>query len=451
VFSSVLIANRGEIAARVARTAKRLGLRTIAVYSEADAGALHVRLADEAHLIGPAPAAESYLAAERLIDAAKRAGAECIHPGYGFLAENPEFAEACAAAGIVFVGPPPAAIRAMGLKDAAKALMEKAGVPVVPGYHGTRQEPKFLKEKAYEIGYPVLIKAVAGGGGKGMRRVDKHAEFETALAGAMREAKSAFGDDRVLVEKYVASPRHIEIQVFGDTRGNVIHLNERDCSLQRRHQKVIEEAPAPGMSAAMRGAMGEAAVAAAKAVGYAGAGTVEFIAEASKGLSADRFWFMEMNTRLQVEHPVTEAITGLDLVEWQFRVAAGEPLPLSQGEVRLNGHAAEARLYAEDPEKGFLPSTGRLVALEFPTGEGIRIDAGVTAGSEVTPYYDPMIAKLIAHGKDRAEALDRLGAALAHTRVAGPRTNLAFLTALVNAEGFRGEAFDTGLIDRNLA
>jgi len=451
VFSSVLIANRGEIAARVARTAKRLGLRTIAVYSEADVGALHVRLADEAHLIGTAPAAESYLAAERLIDVAKRAGADCIHPGYGFLAENPEFAEACAAAGIVFVGPPPAAIRAMGLKDAAKALMEKAGVPVVPGYHGTRQEPKFLKEKAYEIGYPVLIKAVAGGGGKGMRRVDKHAEFETALAGAMREAKSAFGDDRVLVEKYVASPRHIEIQVFGDTRGNVIHLNERDCSLQRRHQKVIEEAPAPGMSAAMRGAMGEAAVAAAKAVGYAGAGTVEFIAEASKGLSADRFWFMEMNTRLQVEHPVTEAITGLDLVEWQFRVAAGEPLPLSQREVRLDGHAVEARLYAEDPEKGFLPSTGRLVALEFPTGEGIRIDAGVTAGSEVTPYYDPMIAKLIAHGKDRAEALDRLGAALAHTRVAGPRTNLAFLTALVNAEGFRGEAFDTGLIDRNLA
>ena len=451
MFSSVLIANRGEIAARVARTAKRLGLRTIAVYSEADVGALHVRLADEAHLIGTAPAAESYLAAERLIDAAKRAGAECIHPGYGFLAENPEFAEACAAAGIVFVGPPPAAIRAMGLKDAAKALMEKAGVPVVPGYHGTRQEPKFLKEKAYEIGYPVLIKAVAGGGGKGMRRVDKHAEFETALAGAMREAKSAFGDDRVLVEKYVASPRHIEIQVFGDSRGNVIHLNERDCSLQRRHQKVIEEAPAPGMSAAMRGAMGEAAVAAAKAVGYAGAGTVEFIAETSKGLSADRFWFMEMNTRLQVEHPVTEAITGLDLVEWQFRVAAGEPLPLSQREVRLDGHAVEARLYAEDPEKGFLPSTGRLVALEFPTGEGIRIDAGVTAGSEVTPYYDPMIAKLIAHGKDRAEALDRLGAALAHTRVAGPRTNLAFLTALVNAEGFRGEAFDTGLIDRNLA
>jgi 3-methylcrotonyl-CoA carboxylase alpha subunit len=451
VFSSVLIANRGEIAARIARTAKRLGLRTVAVYSEADAGALHVRLADEAHLIGPAPAAESYLAAERLIDVAKRSGAECIHPGYGFLAENPQFAQACAAAGVVFVGPPPAAIRAMGLKDAAKALMEKAGVPVVPGYHGTRQEPKFLKEKAYEIGYPVLIKAVAGGGGKGMRRVDKHADFETALAGAMREAKSAFGDDRVLVEKYVATPRHIEIQVFGDSGGNVIHLNERDCSLQRRHQKVIEEAPAPGMTSAMRAAMGEAAVAAAKAVGYVGAGTVEFIAEASKGLAADRFWFMEMNTRLQVEHPVTEAVTGLDLVEWQFRVAAGEPLPLAQREVRLAGHAVEARLYAEDPEKGFLPSTGRLVALEFPSGEGIRIDTGVASSSEVTPYYDPMIAKVIAHGRDRGEALDRLSTALARTRVAGPRTNLAFLTALVNSEGFRGEAFDTGYIDQNLA
>ncbi|HML12340.1 MAG TPA: biotin carboxylase N-terminal domain-containing protein [Xanthobacteraceae bacterium] len=451
MFASVLIANRGEIAARIARTAKRLGMRTIAVYSEADAGALHVRLADEAHLIGPAPAAESYLAAGRLIDVAKRTGAACIHPGYGFLAENPEFAEACAAAGIVFVGPPPAAIRAMGLKDAAKALMEKAGVPVVPGYHGTRQEPKFLKEKAYEIGYPVLIKAVAGGGGKGMRRVDKHADFPAALAGAMREAKAAFGNDRVLIEKYVASPRHIEIQVFGDAQGNVIHLNERDCSLQRRHQKVIEEAPAPGMTAAMRAAMGAAAVAAAKSVGYVSAGTVEFIAEASKGLAADRFWFMEMNTRLQVEHPVTEAVTGLDLVEWQFRVAAGEQLPLSQREVRLDGHAVEARLYAEDPEKGFLPSTGRLVALAFPAGVDIRIDAGVTAGSEVTPYYDPMIAKLIAHGKDRDEALDRLAAALDRTRVAGPRTNLAFLAALARSEGFRAEAFDTGFIDRNLA
>jgi 3-methylcrotonyl-CoA carboxylase alpha subunit len=451
MFASVLIANRGEIAGRIARTAKRLGLRTIAVYSQADAGALHVRLADEAHLLGPAPAAESYLSAERLLAIAKRTGAQCLHPGYGFLAENPAFAEACAAAGIVFVGPPPAAIRAMGLKDAAKTLMEKAGVPVVPGYHGARQEPKFLKEKAYEIGYPVLIKAVAGGGGKGMRRVDKHAEFEAALEGAMREAKGAFGDERMLVEKYVASPRHIEIQVFGDAHGNVIHLNERDCSLQRRHQKVIEEAPAPGMSLAVRAAMGEAAVAAAKAVGYVGAGTVEFIAEATKGLAADRFWFMEMNTRLQVEHPVTEAVTGLDLVEWQFRVAAGEPLPLAQRDVRLQGHAVEARLYAEDPEKGFLPSTGKLAALALPAGEGIRVDAGVAAGDEVTPYYDPMIAKVIAHGKTRVEALGRLACALARTRVAGPRTNLAFLAALARADGFRAEQFDTGFIDRNLA
>ena len=450
MFASVLIANRGEIAVRIARTAKRLGLRTIAVYSTADAGALHVSVADEAHLLGPAPAAESYLNAERLIEIAQRAGAASIHPGYGFLAENPAFAEACAAAGIVFVGPPPAAIRAMGLKDAAKALMEKARVPVVPGYHGARQEPKFLKEKAYEIGYPVLIKAVAGGGGKGMRRVDKHAEFESALAGARREAKGAFGDDRVLVEKYVASPRHVEIQVFGDAFGNVIHLNERDCSLQRRHQKVIEEAPAPGMTAAVREAMGAAAVAAAKAVGYVGAGTVEFIADGSKGLNPERFWFMEMNTRLQVEHPVTEAVTGLDLVEWQFRVAAGEALPLAQGDVPLLGHAVEARLYAEDPEKGFLPSTGRLAALALPTGEGIRVDAGVAAGSEVTPYYDPMIAKVIAQGKTRGEALDRLAAALDRTRVAGPRTNLAFLAALARSDGFRRGAFDTGFIERNL-
>jgi 3-methylcrotonyl-CoA carboxylase alpha subunit len=451
MFGSVLIANRGEIACRVARTASRLGLRTIAVYSQADVGAPHVRLADEAHFLGPAPARESYLAADRLIDIARRAGAACIHPGYGFLAENAEFAEACAAAGIVFVGPPPAAIRAMGLKDAAKALMEKAGVPVVPGYHGARQEPKFLKEKAYEIGYPVLIKAVAGGGGKGMRRVDKHAEFEAALEGAMREAHGAFGDDRVLVEKYVASPRHIEIQVFGDAHGNVVHLSERDCSLQRRHQKVIEEAPAPGMTAPMRAAMGDAAVAAATAVGYAGAGTVEFIAEGTKGLAADRFWFMEMNTRLQVEHPVTEAVTGLDLVEWQFRVAAGEKLPLAQGDVTLSGHAVEARLYAEDPEKGFLPSTGRLVALELPAGDGIRVDAGVAEGSEVTPYYDPMIAKVIAHGATRDQALDRLAEALDRTRIAGPRTNLAFLAALVRSDGFRHGQFDTGYIERNHA
>ncbi|HSP48736.1 MAG TPA: biotin carboxylase N-terminal domain-containing protein [Pseudolabrys sp.] len=451
MFSSVLIANRGEIACRIARTARRLGLRTIAVYSEVDSAALHVRLCDEAHAIGSAPAADSYLRIEALIAAAKQAHAQCIHPGYGFLAENADFAQVCSDAGIVFVGPKPAAIRAMGLKSNAKGLMEKAGVPVVPGYHGDMQEPKFLKQKAYEIGYPVLIKAVAGGGGKGMRRVDRHAEFDTALAAAMREAKAAFGDERVLIEKFVNAPRHIEMQVFADRHGNVIHLNERDCSLQRRHQKVIEEAPAPGMSAQLRAAMGEAAVAAAKAAGYEGAGTVEFIADGAKGLKQDHFWFMEMNTRLQVEHPVTEAITGLDLVEWQFRVAAGEALPLTQAQVPLIGHAVEARLYAEDPERGFLPSTGRLLALNFPQHEGLRIDTGVEKGSEVTPFYDPMIAKLIAHGNSRNETLDRLAGALDKTVVVGPRSNAGFLAALCRAEGFRKGDFDTDFIDRNLA
>ena len=451
MLTSVLIANRGEIAVRIARTAKRMGLRTIAVYSEADADALHVRVADEAHLIGPPPARESYLVAEKLIEVARRAGAQCIHPGYGFLSENAAFAEACAAAGIVFVGPPPAAIRAMGLKDRAKALMEKAGVPVVPGYHGELQDPKFLKEKAYQIGYPVLIKAVAGGGGKGMRRVDKHAEFDAALESAAREAQSAFGDPRVLVEKYITAPRHIEMQVFADSHGNVIHLNERDCSLQRRHQKVIEEAPAPGMTAAVREAMGKAATEAARAVGYESAGTIEFIADGANGLRPDGFWFMEMNTRLQVEHPVTEAITGLDLVEMQFRVAAGEPLGLTQQDVRIDGHAAEARLYAEDPERGFLPSTGKLVALELPTGEGVRVDTGVTAGSTVSPYYDPMIAKIIAHGQNRDEAFDRLAAALGETVVVGPHANAAFLKALVSHPEFRAGQFDTGFIDRHLA
>ena len=401
--------------------------------------------------IGPAPAADSYLRIDALIAAARAAHAQCIHPGYGFLAENADFAQACIDAGIVFVGPKPAAIRAMGLKNSAKALMEKAGVPVVPGYHGDRQEPKFLKQKAYEIGYPVLIKAVAGGGGKGMRRVDRHADFDAALAAAMREAKAAFGDERVLIEKYVNAPRHIEMQVFADRHGNAIHLNERDCSLQRRHQKVIEEAPAPGMSAQLRARMGEAAVAAAKAAGYEGAGTVEFIADGAGGLKQDRFWFMEMNTRLQVEHPVTEAVTGLDLVEWQFRIAAGEKLPLKQEQVKLDGHAVEARLYAEDPERGFLPSTGRLIALKFPQGEGLRIDTGVEEGSEVTPFYDPMIAKLIAHGKSRNEALDRLAGALDNTIVVGPRSNAGFLAALCRAEGFRKGDFDTGFIDRNLA
>jgi 3-methylcrotonyl-CoA carboxylase alpha subunit len=449
MFRSVLIANRGEIACRVARTARRLGLRTIAVYSDADAGALHVRSCDEAYRIGPAAPRESYLLIGRLIEVARKSGAECVHPGYGFLSENADFVDACNAAGIAFVGPTAAAILAMGPKDHAKALMEKAGVPVVPGYYGDRQDAKFLKEKAYEVGYPVLIKPAAGGGGRGLRRVDKHAEFEAALEGAIREAQSAFGSSQVLIEKYVASARHIEIQVFADRHGNVIHLGERDCSLQRRHQKVIEEAPAPGMTAQIRAQMGAVAVEAARAVGYVGAGTVEFIADGTKGLRAEAFWFIEMNTRLQVEHPVTEALTGLDLVEWQFRVAAGEQLPLKQSTVRSDGHAIEARLYAEDPENGFLPSTGRIVALELP--DDIRVDRGVEAGGEVTPYYDPMIAKLIAHEATREAALERLAEALDRTLLAGPRSNVGFLAALCRSGEFRQGKVDTGFIDRNLA
>jgi 3-methylcrotonyl-CoA carboxylase alpha subunit len=451
LFESVLIANRGEIACRVIRTARRLGIRTIAIFSEADRGALFARLADEAHEIGPAAARESYLAGERIIALAKRAGARCIHPGYGFLSENAEFAEGCAQAGLVFIGPPPSAIRAMGLKNAAKALMQKAGVPVVPGYHGDNQAPKFLKEQAQEIGYPVLIKAIAGGGGKGMRRVDAAVDFKSALEGAAREAQGAFGDSRVLIEKYVARPRHIEMQIFGDARGDVVHLFERDCSLQRRHQKVIEESPAPGLSEPMRAIMSEAAVAAGKAIGYVGAGTVEFIADSSRGLRPDGFYFMEMNTRLQVEHPVTEAITGLDLVEWQFLVAAGEPLPLAQSQIRASGHAVEARLYAEDPEHDFLPSAGKIHALRLPQGEGVRVDTGVQAGGEVTPFYDPMIAKIIAHGASRGEALDRLSRALEQTLVAGPRTNAPLLSALCEAPEFRAGAIDTGFIEANLA
>jgi 3-methylcrotonyl-CoA carboxylase alpha subunit len=448
MFASVLIANRGEIACRIARTAARLALRTIAVYSDADAGALHVRQCDEAYPIGPAAASESYLCIDKLIEVARKSGAQCVHPGYGFLSENAEFAEACAEAGLVFVGPPPQAIRAMGLKGSAKVLMERAGVPVVPGYHGDRQEPAFLKQKAYEIGYPVLIKAVAGGGGKGMRRIDKHAEFEAGLEAAQREAKNSFGNDRVLIEKYVTVPRHVEMQVFADTHGNAIHLNERDCSLQRRHQKVIEEAPAPGMSAELRAAMGEAAVKAVVAVGYAGAGTVEFIADGSNGLRTGAFWFMEMNTRLQVEHPVTEAITGLDLVEWQFRIADGERLPLTQDRVPLQGHAVEARIYAEDPARGFLPSTGTLLALRFP--DGVRVDTGVEQGSAISPYYDPMIAKMIAHAPTRDAALDKLAVALERTVAAGPHTNLGLLAALCRADQFRAGVFDTGFIDKNL-
>ncbi len=451
MFSSVLIANRGEIAVRIARTAARLGLRTIAVYSEADSGALHTRVCDEAVLIGPAPPQESYLAIDRLVEAARRTGAQCVHPGYGFLSENAQFADACAKAGVVFVGPPPAAIRAMALKDHAKALMERADVPVVPGYHGGQQTPAFLKRKAYEIGYPVFIKAVAGGGGRGMRRVDKHAEFEEALAAAQREAMAAFGDARVLIEKYVEAPRHIEIQVFADHKGNAIHLGERDCSLQRRHQKVMEEAPAPGMTAALRTEMGAAAVAAARAVGYVGAGTVEFIADGSAGLRSGGFWFMEMNTRLQVEHPVTEALTGLDLVEWQLRIAAGEELPLRQSGVSLAGHAIEARIYAEDPGRHFLPSSGRITVFEPPAGEGIRIDTGFASGYTVPPDYDPMIAKIIAQAPTRTEALARLAAALRDLIVVGPRVNAPFLTMLAEHPQFRAGRFDTGFIERHLA
>src|SRR5215218_2802390 len=450
MFKKILIANRGEIACRVAATARRVGIKTVAVYSDADAAAKHVAECDEAVAIGPAAVRESYLCGDKIIRAALDSGAQAIHPGYGFLSENADFAQACAAAGIAFVGPPAAAIRAMGLKDGAQTLMAKAGVPVVPGYHGERQDPQFLRQKAYEIGYPVLIKAVAGGGGKGMRRVERHADFDAALEGAAREARSTFGDARVLIEKYVTAPRHIEIQVFADAHGNVIHLDERDCSLQRRHQKVIEEAPAPGMTAEVREAMGRAATEAARAVGYQGAGTVEFIVDGARGLRPDGFWFMEMNTRLQVEHPVTEAITGLDLVELQFRVAAGEKLPIAQGDVRIDGHAVEARLYAEDPERGFLPSTGKLAALEFPSGEGIRVDTGVDAGSAISPYYDPMIAKVIAHGSDRAQALERLAGALGETIVIGPHANAAFLKALVSHPEFRAGEFDTGFIDRHL-
>ena len=449
MFRSVLIANRGEIACRIARSARRLGMRTIAVYSAADAHALHLRVCDEAHCIGCAPPRESYLSIDRLIGTAKAAKAECIHPGYGFLSENADFAEACAQVGIAFVGPPAAAIRAMGLKDRAKALMEDAGVPTVPGYHGERQDAKFLKQKACEIGYPVLIKPAAGGGGRGMRRVDKHTDFETALESATRESQSAFASGRVLIEKLIASPRHIEVQILADRYGATIHLGERDCSLQRRHQKVIEEAPAPGMTADLRARIGAAGVEAAKAVGYCGAGTIEFVADGTSGLRADAIWFIEMNTRLQVEHPVTEAITGLDLVEWQLRIAAGEKLPLAQSEVRLDGHAVEARVYAEDPEHGFLPSTGRIVALELPCD--IRVDAGVEAGGEMTPFYDAMIAKLIAHASTRGAALDRLASALEHTAIAGVRSNVAFLANLCRAGEFRRGKVDTGFIDRNLA
>jgi acetyl/propionyl-CoA carboxylase alpha subunit len=448
LIGSLLIANRGEIARRVIRTARRLGVRTVAVYSAADAGAAHVREADVAVAIGPAPARESYLNAAALLEAAAGAGAEAIHPGYGFLSENADFAEAVIRAGIVWVGPPPSAIRAMGLKDAAKRLMAEAGVPTTPGYLGEDQAPDALARAAEAIGWPVLIKAVAGGGGKGMRRVDRAADFDAALISAKREAASAFGDDRVLIERYVTRPRHIEVQVFGDVQGQVVHLFERDCSLQRRHQKVIEEAPAPGMDEATRAAVCDGAVRAARAVGYVGAGTVEFIADASEGLRSDRIWFMEMNTRLQVEHPVTEAVTGLDLVEWQLRIASGEPLPSLQPEIALRGHAIEARLYAEDPAKGFLPSIGPLTAFHLP-GD-VRVDSGVERGDEVTPFYDPMVAKLIAHAPSRAAAAARLAQACAAVEVWPVKTNAAFLARALVHPDFLGERIDTGFIERRL-
>src|SRR5579871_655035 len=451
MFKKLLIANRGEIAIRVMRTAQRLGIATVAVYSDADVAAAHVAFADQAMRIGPPPAKESYLDIDAVIAAAKASGAEAIHPGYGFLSENAEFAEACANAGIVFIGPPVNAIRAMGLKDRAKRLMAEAGVAVVPGYEGEDQSAKKLKGEAQHLGFPVLIKATAGGGGKGMRRVDSAQDFVAALEGAQREAASAFGNDRVLIEKYVARPRHIEMQVFADTHGNAVHLFERDCSLQRRHQKVIEEATAPGMSDAMRAAMGAAAVRAAKAVGYVSAGTVEFIADTSEGLRPDRFWFMEMNTRLQVEHPVTEMITGFDLVEWQIRVATGEPLPKAQSDIHASGHAIEARLYAEDPRKGFLPSVGRLAHLKLPVeSDGVRVDTGVREGDTVTVYYDPMIAKVIAHDATREAAAAKLAHALCDVQIAGVRNNAGFLIhALRHPEFVSGEV-DTGFIDRNL-
>ena len=459
MFTKILIANRGEIACRVAATARRMGIRTVAVYSDADARARHVASCDEAFRLGPPPARESYLRGDLIIEIARRTGAQAIHPGYGFLSENEEFAQQVAKAGLTFIGPPPSAINAMGLKAESKRLMAQAGVPLVPGYHGADQDPVLLKREADAIGYPVLIKASAGGGGKGMRIVAKADEFAAMLASCQREAKSSFGDDAVLIERYVTRPRHIEIQVFGDTQGGCVYLFERDCSVQRRHQKVIEEAPAPGMTAERRRAMGEAAVAAAKAVGYVGAGTVEFIVEPS-----GKFYFMEMNTRLQVEHPVTEMISGQDLVEWQLRVASGEPLPLKQAALQIHGHAIEARVYAENPDKGFLPSTGRLAHLRTPpavtfthvgtlAGEpaAVRIERGVREGDAISTFYDPMIAKLIAWGSDRQQAIDRMGQALSAFEVVGPATNVDFLGRLMLCKSFRGADLDTALIERERA
>ncbi|MGB9082537.1 MAG: acetyl/propionyl/methylcrotonyl-CoA carboxylase subunit alpha [Desulfuromonadaceae bacterium] len=445
MFEKILIANRGEIACRVIRTAKRLGIRTVAVYSDADSSAMHVAMADEAYRIGPSPARESYLLADAILDVALKSGAQAIHPGYGFLSENAAFAEACAAVGVVFIGPPTAAIRSMGSKSAAKMIMGEAGVPLVPGYHGDNQDPCFLRGEAERIGFPLLIKASAGGGGKGMRAVLQAADFDDALASAKREAKSAFSDDSVLLEKYLTKPRHVEIQVFADSHGNAVHLFERDCSIQRRHQKVLEEAPAPGMTTALREKMGGAAVAAARAIGYEGAGTVEFLLDEDGS-----FYFMEMNTRLQVEHPVTEMITGQDLVEWQLEVAAGSPLPRGQKELVIGGHAIEARIYAEDPGRDFLPSIGRLAHLRVPSENAhVRVDTGVREGDEVSIYYDPMIAKLIVWDTDRAGALRRLRKALADYQVVGVTTNIGFLGSVAAHPAFAAGDLDTGFIERH--
>jgi 3-methylcrotonyl-CoA carboxylase alpha subunit len=447
VFDAVLIANRGEIACRISRTLRRLGIRAIAVYSDADRDALHVAQVDHALRIGPAPARESYLRVDAILEAAHRAGAQAIHPGYGFLAENAAFARACREAGLIFVGPSPEAIEAMGAKDRAKAAAAAADVPLVPGHHGGAQDASSLLAAARELGFPVLLKAVAGGGGKGMRVVARPEDFAAALEGAGREAQAAFGDDRMLLERYLEAPRHIEVQVFGDHHGQVVHLFERDCSVQRRHQKVIEEAPAPGLSQQQREALGAAAVRLARAIDYASAGTIEFLMD---GTGA--FYFMEMNTRLQVEHPVTEMVTGLDLVEWQLRVAAGERLPLSQEEIALSGHAIEARLYAEDPERGFLPSTGALAHLRLPwPGEALRVETGVREGDRVSPFYDPMLAKIVVGGPDRAAALRRLRQALADTEVVGPATNLDFLVRVANHDAFAAGGLATVFVDDHAA
>ncbi|MBW8315767.1 MAG: acetyl/propionyl/methylcrotonyl-CoA carboxylase subunit alpha [Hydrogenophaga sp.] len=452
MFTKILIANRGEIACRVAATARRMGVRTVAVYSDADASAKHVAACDEAVHIGGSAPKDSYLQWQRILDAAKATGAQAIHPGYGFLSENEAFANACADAGLVFIGPPASAIQAMGLKAESKRLMESAGGPLVPGYHGADQDPAMLKHEADRIGYPVLIKASAGGGGKGMRAVEKAEDFAAALASCQREARNSFGSDAVLVEKYAQRPRHIEIQVFGDTHGNCVYLFERDCSVQRRHQKVLEEAPAPGMTPELRAQMGLAAVAAARAVNYVGAGTVEFIVEQPPE-GGMRFYFMEMNTRLQVEHPVTEAITGLDLVEWQLLVASGEPLPLTQEQLHIDGHAIEARICAETPDNQFLPATGRLDVYRKPACTSfergaVRIDDGVREGDAISPFYDSMVAKLIVHGRTRAEALARLDAALAETRIVGLSTNVQFLRHVVASPSFAQANLDTALIPR---